>query len=138
MLPSEEDMRTIFEAQDGTGSKAKRQEKMNFLPFFEEKACGKEKLLYLCRQMGGRYVRYIPSPASKKGVFHSLFTFSKSIAGGAADTFYMTEQCFSKATGTQNKELYLIPDATHIKTYYVPEYVDSAVGKLTNFFNDNL
>lgn len=29
------------------------------------------------------------------------------IAGGAADTFYMTEQCFSKATGTQNKELYL-------------------------------
>ena len=60
------------------------------------------------------------------------------IAGGAADTFYMTEQCFSKATGTQNKELYLIPDATHIKTYYVPEYVDLAVGKLTNFFNDNL
>ena len=60
------------------------------------------------------------------------------IAGGAADTFYMTEQCFSKASGTQNKELYLIPDATHIKTYYVPEYVDSAVGKLTNFFNDNL
>ena len=60
------------------------------------------------------------------------------IAGGAADTFYMTEQCFSKVTGTQNKELYIIPDATHIKTYYVPEYVDSAVGKLTNFFNDNL
>ncbi len=60
------------------------------------------------------------------------------IAGSIADTFYMTEQCFSKATGTQNKDLFLIPGATHIKTYYVPEYVDQAVGKLTEFFGKNL
>lgn len=60
------------------------------------------------------------------------------MAGSAADTFYMTEQCYSKATGTQNKELFLIPGATHIKTYYVPEYVDQAVGKLTEFFGKNL
>ena len=60
------------------------------------------------------------------------------IAGSIADTFYMTEQCYSKATGTQNKELFLIPGATHIKTYYVPEYVDSAVKKLTEFFGNNL
>ena len=48
-------------------------------------------------------------------------------------TFYMTEQCYSKATGTQHKELFLIPGATHIKTYYVPEYVNQAEGKLTEF-----
>lgn len=60
------------------------------------------------------------------------------IAGSAADTFYMTEQCFSRATGSQKKELFLIPGATHIQTYYVPEYVDRAVGKLTDFFSKNL
>lgn len=60
------------------------------------------------------------------------------IAGSIADTFYMTEQCYSKATGTQNKELFLIPGATHIKTYYVPEYVHQAVNKLTAFFGSNL
>ena len=60
------------------------------------------------------------------------------IAGSNADTFYMTEQCYSKATGTQNKELFLIPGATHIKTYYVPEYVNQAEGKLTEFFGKNL
>lgn len=60
------------------------------------------------------------------------------IAGSIADTFYMTEQCYSKATGTQNKELFLIPGATHIKTYYVPEYVEQAVGKLTEFFSKYL
>lgn len=60
------------------------------------------------------------------------------IAGSIADTFYMTEQCYSKATGTQNKELFLIPGATHIRTYYVPEYVDMAVEKLTEFFGNYL
>lgn len=39
---------------------------------------------------------------------------------------------------TKNKELYLIPGATHIKTYYVPEYVELAVNKLTEFFGQRL
>ncbi len=60
------------------------------------------------------------------------------MAGSIADTFYMTEQCYSKATGTSDKELFLIPGATHIKTYYVPEYVDVAIGKLTEFFGKKL
>lgn len=50
----------------------------------------------------------------------------------------MTEQCFRKATGTSDKELFLIPGATHIKTYYVPEYVEAAKNKLVDFFNKNL
>mgnify|MGYP000031259900 FL=1 len=60
------------------------------------------------------------------------------MAGCIADTFYMTEQCYSRATGTQDKELFLIPGATHIKTYYVPEYVNAAVKKLTDFFGNKL
>lgn len=60
------------------------------------------------------------------------------MAGSMADTFYMTEQCYAKATGTQDKELFLIQGATHIKTYYVPEYVEQAVKKLTAFFGDKL
>lgn len=60
------------------------------------------------------------------------------MAGSLADTFYMTEQCFSKATGTNDKELFLIPGARHIQTYWVPEYVDKAVDKLTEFFGKHL
>lgn len=60
------------------------------------------------------------------------------IAGSVADTFYMTEQCYRKATGTADKELYLVPGATHIRTYYVPEYVEQIKGKLTEFFNSKL
>ena len=60
------------------------------------------------------------------------------MAGSIADTFYMTEQCYAKATGTKDKVLYLIPGAMHIKTYYVPEYVDLAVKKLTEFFGKRL
>lgn len=60
------------------------------------------------------------------------------MAGSIADTFYMTEQCYSKATGTSDKELFLIPGATHIQTYWKPEYVNQAVTKLTDFFGKRL
>lgn len=56
------------------------------------------------------------------------------IAGSKADSLYMTEDAFSKATGTKDKELFKIEDATHIETYWVPKYVDAAMGKLTPFF----
>ncbi len=60
------------------------------------------------------------------------------IAGSAADTRYMTEQAFAKATGTQNKELVLIDGASHIETYWKPEYVKQISAKLTQFFGKNL
>ena len=56
------------------------------------------------------------------------------IGGSEADTLYMTEDAFAKATGTRDKELFKIEDATHIETYWVPKYVDAAMGKLTQFF----
>jgi len=60
------------------------------------------------------------------------------IAGSKADTLYMTEDAFAKATGTKDKELFKIEGATHIETYWVPRYVDAAMGKLTPFFAKSL
>jgi uncharacterized protein len=56
------------------------------------------------------------------------------IAGSKADSLYMSEDAFTKATGTKDKELFKIDGATHIETYWVPKYVDAAMGKLTAFF----
>ena len=56
------------------------------------------------------------------------------MAGSKADSLYMTEDAFAKATGAKDKELFRIEGATHIETYWVPEYVDAAMGKLTPFF----
>ena len=60
------------------------------------------------------------------------------IAGTEADSLYMTEDAFAKATGTQDKELFKIEGATHIETYWVPKYVDAAMDKLTAFYAKTL
>ncbi len=60
------------------------------------------------------------------------------IAGSKADSLYMSEDAFAKATGTKNKELFKIEGATHIETYWVPKYVDAAMDKLTAFFAKTL
>lgn len=60
------------------------------------------------------------------------------MAGSIADTYYMTESAFNLATGTKEKELFLIEGATHIQTYYVPEYVEKASNKLKKFFGEYL
>lgn len=60
------------------------------------------------------------------------------VAGSKADTKYMTDEAFSKAINAKNKELFLIEGATHIQTYWKPEYVNKAVTKLVDFFGSNL
>jgi fermentation-respiration switch protein FrsA (DUF1100 family) len=60
------------------------------------------------------------------------------MAGSKADTLYMTQDAFGKATGTYDKELFLIEGASHIQTYWVPEYVDKAVAKLVSFYKEHL
>ncbi|HWK99867.1 MAG TPA: alpha/beta hydrolase [Parapedobacter sp.] len=60
------------------------------------------------------------------------------MAGSKADTKYMTDEAFSKATYAKTKELFLIDGATHIQTYWKPEYVAQAVSKLTDFYKINL
>jgi fermentation-respiration switch protein FrsA (DUF1100 family) len=56
------------------------------------------------------------------------------IAGSKADSLYLTEDAFAKATGTKDKELFKIDGATHIETYWVPKYVDAALDRLTTFY----
>ncbi len=60
------------------------------------------------------------------------------IAGSKADTKYMTDEAFPKATNAKNKELFVIEGATHIQSYWKPEYVNQAVTKLVSFFGKYL
>lgn len=60
------------------------------------------------------------------------------IAGSKADTKYMTDEAFGKATHAKDKELFLIDGATHIQTYWKPEYVSQALSKLKSFYQKNL
>lgn len=60
------------------------------------------------------------------------------IAGSKADTKYMTDEAFRKATNAKNKELFLVEGATHIQTYWKPEYVSQIANKLIKFYQSNL
>lgn len=60
------------------------------------------------------------------------------IAGNKADSLYMSKDAIAKATGVKNKELFLIDGATHIETYWKPQYVNQAMVKLTQFFGETL
>jgi len=60
------------------------------------------------------------------------------MAGSKADTYYMSDIAFNHATGTEEKELFLIEGATHIQTYHVPQYVNQAMNKLKEFFGEYL
>ncbi|MGJ0183947.1 alpha/beta hydrolase [Corynebacterium glyciniphilum] len=56
------------------------------------------------------------------------------IAGSDSDTRYMSDEAIPKATGTEDKELFLLDGAQHIETYWVDEYVNAAIDKLTEFY----
>ena len=60
------------------------------------------------------------------------------IAGSKADTKYMTDEAFPKAVNAKSKELFVIEGATHIQSYWKPEYVSKAVNKLVSFYQSNL
>lgn len=60
------------------------------------------------------------------------------IAGSNADSYYMTEEAFAKATNSKDKELFVIDGATHIETYWKHEYVNQAVDKLIQFYSKSL
>ena len=60
------------------------------------------------------------------------------IAGEIADSRYMSEEAFAKACGTADKELFIVPGATHIRTYFVPEYVEQISAKFRSFFTSKL
>lgn len=60
------------------------------------------------------------------------------IAGEIADSRYMSEEAFTKATSTADKELFSVPGATHIRTYFVKENVDQISTKIQEFFGSRL
>lgn len=60
------------------------------------------------------------------------------MVGDVSDTRYMTEDVFKKATGTDDKKLILIKGASHIETYWVPEYVEQEVTAMNEFFSSKL
>jgi fermentation-respiration switch protein FrsA (DUF1100 family) len=60
------------------------------------------------------------------------------MAGSKADTKYMTDEAFGNATNSKNKEIFLIDGATHIQTYWKPEYVNQAINRLTDFYGKYL
>ena len=60
------------------------------------------------------------------------------IAGEIADTKYMTDSAYAKAVNAKNKELFIVKGATHIRTYWVPEYVSQEAAKVKEFFGKNL
>ena len=57
------------------------------------------------------------------------------MTGERSDSKYMTDEAMEKATGTTQKEMYMIPQATHIQTYYVEKYVELEQKKLVEFFS---
>jgi len=60
------------------------------------------------------------------------------IAGSKADSLYMTQSAFKDAINAKDKELFLIDGATHIQTYWNPDYVNQAIDKLTVFYKKEL
>ena len=60
------------------------------------------------------------------------------MSGGKSDSDYMSREAYIKATAAPQKEYFVIDGASHIQTYYVPEYVDKAVNKLSEFFGKHL
>ncbi len=60
------------------------------------------------------------------------------VVGEKADTAYMSQSAFEAATGTEDKELYVVPGATHVDLYWRPGMVDDALAKLAAFFGSRL
>jgi len=60
------------------------------------------------------------------------------MAGSKADSLYMSKSAFELATKAKDKELFLIDGATHIDTYWKPQYVNQAMDKLDQFYGKNL
>lgn len=58
------------------------------------------------------------------------------IVGEKAVSAYFSEDAYEKAA--QPKELFIIPEATHVDLYDVPEYMGQAVEKLDTFLKHNL
>lgn len=133
-----------------------REEGVDYTPDLKELASEEaEKLPYALYRDG--YCYYAVDYPHPKSTFvytvaslMELATFDASVnmdlinvpllmmAGKTADTFYLTEKAYAAATGTTDKELYLIDGAQHIETYWKLEYVEKEAAKLLEFLDARL
>lgn len=58
------------------------------------------------------------------------------ITGSKSDTRYFSEEAYTKAN--EPKELFVVEGASHVAMYDIPEYVEQAAKKLSEFFGKNL
>ena len=69
---------------------------------------------------------------------HAASLLNTSLRSGTYYLALFLTDPTAAATGTDDKELYLVPGATHIQTYWVPEYVEQITKKLVEFFGAKL
>ncbi len=58
------------------------------------------------------------------------------ITGSESDTRYFSEEAYTKAN--EPKELFVVEGASHVAMYDIPEYVEQAVKKLSEFFGKHI
>lgn len=72
--------------------------------------------------------------------FAYLDTFSPRpllfIVGSLANTRYFSQEAFGRAA--EPKEMFVIEGTKHVDLYDGPQYVNHALGKLTEFFKESL
>lgn len=84
----------------------------------------------------GGQPRNVDKPAHRIEDIHGMADFISRFAGVDAQRLGLLDICGGGgyASGTPDKELFLIDGATHIETYWKPAYVNQAMGKLKTFF----
>ncbi|OFI46394.1 hypothetical protein BG262_05095 [Floricoccus penangensis] len=60
------------------------------------------------------------------------------VAGSEADTKFLTDELYEKATASVKRDYYIAEGATHVDLYDKEEYINPAVDYVAHFFNDQL
>lgn len=60
------------------------------------------------------------------------------VVGEKADTAYMSQSAFDAATGTDDKELYVVAGASHVDLYWRPKATGDALAKLASFYGKKI
>lgn len=59
------------------------------------------------------------------------------VVGSVAESKWMSDDLMERA-GTDNKQMYIVEGANHMKLYDIPKYLDEAVAQLAPFFKEHL
>lgn len=59
------------------------------------------------------------------------------VVGSIAESKWMSDDLMNRA-GTENKQMYIVEGANHMKLYDIPKYLDEAVAQLAPFFKEHL